>query len=221
VLVGAIVNVPGDPTSVWNQGILWDPLTGMGEAYSKTHPVPFGEYIPFRSTIAHLVDRFARITRDFAAGASPGLFDVNGVQIGDVICFEIAYNSVIDPLIDGGARVLTVQTNNATYEGTAQPIQQLQIERFRALETGRSVVVAATTGVSAYISPDGAITAEIREGEVGSLVQEVPLRGAQNPSAFVGRPLAAVWAMASVMLALFLMARGGRLRITRRHRVAE
>ncbi len=221
VLVGAIVNVPGDPSSVWNQGILWDPLTGQGQAYSKTHPVPFGEYIPFRSAIAHLIDRFARITRDFAAGTTPGLFNVNGLQIGDVICFEIAYNSVIDPLIDGGARVLTVQTNNATYEGTAQPIQQLQIERFRALETGRSVVVAATTGVSAFISPDGTLTTQISEGQVGSAVQEVALRGAQNPSAVIGRPLAAVWALASVMLALVLLVRVGRLRILSRHRVAE
>ncbi|MDP2288699.1 MAG: apolipoprotein N-acyltransferase [Actinomycetota bacterium] len=221
VLVGAIVNVPGDPTSVWNQGILWDPLTGPGQAYSKTHPVPFGEYIPFRSTIAHLFDRFARITRDFAAGSTPGLFDINGLQIGDVICFEIAYNTVIDPLIDGGARVLTVQTNNATYEGTSQPIQQLQIERFRALETGRSVVVAATTGVSAFIAPDGSITTQIGEGEVGSAVQEVALRGTQNPSAAIGRPLAAVWAWASVILALFLMVRVGRLRVQSRHRLAE
>ncbi|HBJ72189.1 MAG TPA: apolipoprotein N-acyltransferase [Actinobacteria bacterium] len=204
VLVGAIVNVPGDPNSVWNQGILWDPVAGPVWAYSKTHPVPFGEYIPFRSAIAPLIDRFARITRDFAAGDEPGLFNVNGLAIGDVICFEIAYNSVINPLIDGGARVLTVQTNNATYAGTSQPSQQLEIERFRALETGRSVVVAATTGISAFIAPDGSVVRQIPEGEVGSAVEEVALRGAQNPSASLGRPLAGIWALASLGITLFM-----------------
>jgi apolipoprotein N-acyltransferase len=219
VLVGAIVQVPGDPNSVWNQGILWDPVTGPGQAYSKTHPVPFGEYIPFRSAIAHLIDRFSRITRDFAAGDQPGLFSVNGLEIGDVICFEIAYNSVIDPLIDGGARLLTVQTNNATYGGTSQPNQQLQIERFRALETGRSVVVAATTGISAFIEPDGEIQARIDEGEVGSSVQEVVLRGTKNPSAILGRPLAGIWALTSLGLACFLVVRAVRIRRQARRKV--
>lgn len=204
VLVGAIVNVPGDPSSVWNQGILWDPVTGPGASYSKTHPVPFGEYLPFRSILGTLIDRFARISRDFAAGDRPGLFSIDGVAVGDVICFEIAYNAVVDPLIDGGARVLTVQTNNATYGGTAQPAQQLQIERFRALETGRSVVVAATTGISAFIGPDGQVLQQMDEGEVGSMVQTVPLRGAQHLSAHLGRPLAAAWALASLALALFV-----------------
>ena len=220
VLVGAIVNVPGDPTSVWNQGILWDPVSGPGQTYSKTHPVPFGEYIPFRSVIGHLIDRFSRITRDFAAGTSPGLFNVNGIAVGDVICFEIAYNSVIDPLIDGGARVLTVQTNNATYEGTSQPAQQLQIERFRALETGRSVVVAATTGISAFISPDGSVTRQIDEGSVGSAVQQVALRGSQNPSAALGRPLAALWALVSIAIAMGVLVRVVILSRTSRHKVA-
>ncbi|MDO8731161.1 MAG: apolipoprotein N-acyltransferase [Actinomycetota bacterium] len=220
VLVGAIVNVPGDPTSVWNQGILWDPKMGPGQTYSKTHPVPFGEYIPFRSAISGLIDRFARITRDFAAGTTPGLFDVNGLDIGDVICFEIAYNSVIDPLIDGGARVLTVQTNNATYGGTAQPSQQLQIERFRALETGRSIVVAATTGISAFIAPDGRISSQINEGVVGSEVNEVALRGGQNPSATLGRPLADSWALIGVSLAFYLAVRAVRARIRSRRKVS-
>lgn len=204
VLVGAIVNVPGDPQSVWNQGILWDPVTGPGQTYSKTHPVPFGEYIPFRSLLAPLIDRFARITRDFAAGTDTGLFHINGLDIGDVICFEIAYNSVIDPLIDEGARALTVQTNNATYGGTSQPDQQLQIERFRALETGRSVVVAATTGISAFIAPDGTVLQSINEGQVGAAVREVALRGAMNPSAHIGGPLAGIWALASLGIVVWI-----------------
>lgn len=219
VLVGAIVDVPGDPSSVWNQGILWDPVTGPGLSYSKTHPVPFGEYLPFRSVLAKLIDRFTRITRDFAAGDRPGLFRIDGIEVGDVICFEIAYNAVIDPLIDGGARVLTVQTNNATYAGTAQPGQQLQIERFRALETGRSVVVAATTGISAFIGPDGQVLQQLDEGKVGAMVQTVPLRGTQNLSADLGRPLAGAWALASVALALFVGLRSSGKRRRLRHKV--
>jgi apolipoprotein N-acyltransferase len=47
VLVGAVLQGPGEKIS--NAGIVWDPVTGPGERYVKRHPVPFGEYIPYRS----------------------------------------------------------------------------------------------------------------------------------------------------------------------------
>jgi len=201
ILVGAVVNNPDDRSTVLNQGILWDPVTGAGQQYSKTHPVPFGEYIPFRSILAPLINRFDRIGRDFAAGTDTGIFTIQGIKAGDVICFEVAYNSVIYPLIDDGARVLMVQTNNATYSGTAQPEQQLAIEQLRALETGRSVVVAATTGISAFIGPDGSVQAQIPEGQVGAMVHEVALRGSLNMSAYIGRPLVAAWSVLAIFMA--------------------
>lgn len=221
VIVGAVVNNPVDPNTVLNQGILWNPATGAGQQYSKTHPVPFGEYIPFRSLLAPLIDRFDRIGRDFAAGTTTGIFKIDGVKAGDVICFEVAYNSVIDPLISDGARVLMVQTNNATYATTAQPQQQLAIEQMRALETGRSVVVAATSGISAFIRPDGTVQAQIPEGEVGGIVREVALRGTLNPSSYVGQPLPAVWSLTAVLLACFLSVRAIGRKRSMRHKVSQ
>ena len=55
--------------------------------------------------------------------------------------------------ITGGGRLLVVQTNNATYGRTGQPDQQLAITRLRAIEHGRTTLVAATSGVSAIIKP--------------------------------------------------------------------
>jgi len=221
VIVGAVVNNPADRNTVLNQGILWDPITGAGQQYSKTHPVPFGEYIPFRSLLAPLIDRFDRIGRDFAAGTATGIFNIDGIKAGDVICFEVAYNSVIDPLISDGARVLMVQTNNATYAGTAQPEQQLAIERMRALETGRSVVVAATSGISAFIRPNGTVQAQIPEGAVGAIVREVALRGTLNLSAYVGQPLTAAWSLTAVSLAGFISVRAIRRKRSKRHKVVQ
>jgi apolipoprotein N-acyltransferase len=80
-------------------------------------------------------------------------------------------------VVDGGARLITVQTNNATYGGTSQPAQQLGIERTRAIEFGRSVLVAATSGISATIQADGSIAQRLDQGEQGWLIAEVPLRG--------------------------------------------
>ena len=50
-----------------------------------------------------------------------------------------------------------MQTNNATYGRTGQPDQQLAMSRLRAVEHGRAVVIAATSGISAIIGPDGTI----------------------------------------------------------------
>ena len=186
ILVGAVISIPEDPMGVWNVGIVWDPVLGPQEMYIKTHPVPFGEYIPFREFLSERIGRLDRIPRDYRPGDRPGNLDIGGVAVGNVICFEIAYGEVVDAVIDGGARVITVQTNNATYGGTPQPEQQLAIERVRATEFGRSVVVAATSGISAVIAPDSTVVQRLDEGEEGWLVQEVPLRGQLTLAARIG-----------------------------------
>lgn len=187
ILVGAVISVPDDPQGVWNVGIVWDPDTGPTQMYIKTHPVPFGEYIPFRDFLAQHIARFDRIPRDFRAGTEPGNLSIGGISIGNVICFEIAYGEVVSAVIDGGARLLTVQTNNATYGGTPQPEQQLAISRLRAIEFGRTVAVAATSGISAIIDPSGTVHDRMDESEVGWRVSEVALRGGNTPAVTIGR----------------------------------
>ncbi|QIK66450.1 apolipoprotein N-acyltransferase [Nocardioides sp. HDW12B] len=162
-LVGAMVRGPG-PVDVENQGIVWEPGTGPSASYSKTHPVPFGEYIPMRAQLAKVFERLDQIPRDMVPGTEPGLLDLGGTTIGDVICFEVAYDDTIRNVAGGGpggaaeaAGMLVVQTNNATYMGTGQVEQQFAIARLRAIETGRSVVVVATNGVSGVVGADGEV----------------------------------------------------------------
>jgi apolipoprotein N-acyltransferase len=186
ILIGAVVNVPGNPMGIWNMGVVWDPVTGPGARYIKNHPVPFGEYVPMREELTAILGRFDQIPRDFIAGDEPGLLSIGGVLVGDLICFEVSDDEVVNALIVGGAEMITVQTNNATFGGSAQPEQQLEIERLRAIETGRTVVVAATTGVSAFISPSGEVRAAMQQGEVGSLVASVPLSEGRTLSGRMG-----------------------------------
>ena len=186
ILVGAVTEVPGDPAGVWNVGIVWDPEAGPTQMYIKTHPVPFGEYVPFRDQLAELIGRFDRVPRDFRAGTEPGNLTIGGVEVGNVICFEIAYREVVDAVVEGGAQLITVQTNNATYGGTSQPAQQLGIERLRAAEFGRTVLVAATSGISAVIDADRSVSQSLQVGEEGWLVAEVPLHASLTPAARFG-----------------------------------
>lgn len=204
ILVGAIIDAPGDPSRIANVGIVWDPLTGPGDIYVKRHPVPFGEFIPFRSLVAPLVGRLDRVPRDMAPGADAGVLQAGPVRLGDVICFEVAYDEVVHDAVTAGGRVLVVQTNNATFAGLGQPEQQVAMSRLRAIEHGRAVLVAATSGISAVIAPDGAVVAEIDEASVGYLVETVPLRDTLTLADRVGQvpewivsalgALAMVWA---------------------------
>ena len=175
VLVGALLDGPG-PDHVSNTGIVWSPTTGPGARYVKRHPVPFGEYIPFRRELTGVIKRLDQIPRDFARGTTPGNLTVGPAQVGDVICFEVAYDAIVRDAVRGGAQVIVVQTNNATYTGTGQPDQQLAMSRLRAVESGRDVLVAATSGISAIVRADGSIEAQSSGAGAQTLIATVPLR---------------------------------------------
>ena len=186
ILVGAVANVPGQPQSLWNLGVVWNPQTGPAERYAKTHLVPFGEFIPMRDVIGTWFADFQRISRDFVPGTKPGLMEAGGILIGDIICFEVAYDDIPRDVLNAGAQLLVVQTNNATYGDTSQPDQQLQIERLRAVESSGALAVAATTGVSALIDSSGIPVQRINSGDTGYLVGEVNLQGSRTLSTIVG-----------------------------------
>jgi apolipoprotein N-acyltransferase len=158
ILVGAILDGPGN--HVRNAGIVWDPRTGPGATYLKRHPVPFGEYIPLRSLARLVTSKVDLVPRDMLAGKGSGDLHIGGLTIGDVICFEVAYDGLVADDVDGGAQVLVVQTNNATFGRTAESPQQLAMARIRAVEHDRSVIVSSTSGISAIIAPDGRVRAQ-------------------------------------------------------------
>ena len=158
VLVGAVLNGP-DADQVQNVGIVWSPRTGPGERYVKQHLVPFGEYIPFRAILTRLISRLKEIPKDFAPGDRVGDLSIDGATIGDLMCFEVSYDGLVRGIVQGGAQLVVVQTNNATYAGTGQLDQQFAISRYRGIETGRQVVVASTDGISGFFAADGSVLA--------------------------------------------------------------
>jgi apolipoprotein N-acyltransferase len=156
VLVGAVRNGP-DADHVQNIGIVWSPTAGPGQIYIKQHLVPFGEYIPFRGVLTQLIGRLKEIPKDFSPGHDVGVLTIAGTTVGDLMCFEVAYDGLVRSIVDGGGRLIVVQTNNATYAGTGQLDQQFAISRYRAIESGRQVVVASTDGISGFFAADGSV----------------------------------------------------------------
>ncbi|MGY1717067.1 apolipoprotein N-acyltransferase [Geodermatophilus sp. SYSU D01106] len=155
ILVGAVVEGPGEYLS--NTGIVWDPDSGPGDTYVKRHPVPLAEYVPARAFFRFFSDKVDLVRRDFTHGTEVGVLDMGGARVGDVICFEVVYDSLVADTVDAGAELLVVQTNNATFGYTDESAQQVAAAQVRAVEFGRSVALASTSGISAVIAPDGSL----------------------------------------------------------------
>jgi len=179
ILIGATTWGGSDAQSSGptNSGILWT-KSGPGQIYSKNHLVPLGEYVPLREVLAKMITRFDQIPNDFVPGEGPGVFDIAKGQVGDVICFEVAYANHIYATVSAGsagAQVFVVQTNNATYGNTAQPEQQFAITRFRAIENQRAFLVASTSGISGLIRNDGEVLSRTGQFEAATVTGEVEL----------------------------------------------
>lgn len=197
-LVGAVVDVGTNKAK--ELGIVWDPNTGPGATYAKRHLVPFGEYIPWRAELTKYFSEMKLVPRDFISGNTPGVMTVGGVKIAEVICFEVAYDDMVRSSVLGNGGVLVVQTNNATYGWTDQPGEQMAITQLRAVETGRPVMVAATSGISGYIDASGNIVQETRQFTPAVVSAEVTPRTGQTLAIRLGA--APEW----VMMGLGLLA---------------
>jgi len=159
ILVGAVLRGPGENESR-NAGIVWVPNKGAGDMYLKRHPVPFAEYLPMRKIVEPIVRAItneAKLLRtDFVRGDVPGVLQVGPAKAGDVICFEVAYDDVVRDVVTHGAQLITVQTNNATFN-EAEASQQLAMVRLRAVEHGRDSLMASTVGISGFVTADGQV----------------------------------------------------------------
>ncbi|MFJ6197990.1 apolipoprotein N-acyltransferase [Micromonospora sp. NPDC092111] len=211
ILVGAVLVGPDDG-EVRNAGILWRPGAGpdLSQLYTKRHPVPFAEYVPLRSLARMVSTQVDRVRADFVAGATPGVVDAGPAVLGDVICFEVAYDGLVRDTVDGGAQVLVVQTNNATFD-VAEARQQLAMVRLRAVEHGRAALMASTVGVSGFVSPDGRVSDATGFNTRAVVVRQLTLADGGTPATRAG-----VWpevALAGLAVAVLAGAAG-----LRRHR---
>ncbi|MFF3491936.1 apolipoprotein N-acyltransferase [Streptomyces sp. NPDC002795] len=183
ISVGAVVTAKdGTPR---NRLIQWDPKTGPGAVYDKRHLQPFGEYMPYRGffrIFSKEVDRAG----EFVPGKKPVVFDMAGTKVGNVTCYEAAFDDTVRDQVREGAQILSVPSNNATFERSQMTYQQLAMDRVRAVEHGRTVMVPVTSGVSAVIRADGSIAQQTGMFEPATLLADVPKRTSQTLATRVG-----------------------------------
>lgn len=184
ISVGGVVERDG---KLYNEQILWDPVKGPTDTYDKRQIQPFGEYLPMRSLLGAINKNWTSMVRqDFSRGTKPGVFTMNGAKIGLVTCYEAAFDWAVRSEVTDGAQLISVPSNNATFDRSEMTYQQLAMSRVRAVEHSRTVTVPVTSGVSAIIMPDGKITQKTGMFVADSLVQKVPLRSSETPATKLG-----------------------------------
>lgn len=172
----------GVPVLNWRTGKYFNAVVSIGKYhgfYFKQHLVPFGEYLPLRHVLGHLLDFMPIPMADFSAGKpDQPLLRVRGYPVGVSICYEIAFSSIIRKTLPAAAWLVTV-SDDAWFGNSLAPHQLLDMARMRALETGRYLVRAANTGISAVIGPKGQVLQrgpQFKEAVIDGSI--VPMRGA-------------------------------------------
>ena len=144
----------------YNSSVLMDAQQQILGTYDKMHRVPFGEYIPFADWFPMLY-QLTPLTGGVQAGKQPTIFDFDGVQIAPNICYETCVPHLIRQQVifdkSTAPDVLISLTNNSWYWGSSELDMHLACGVFRAVETGRPLLIAANGGLSAHIDPSGEV----------------------------------------------------------------
>ena len=200
ILVGTITR---DEIGPRNTMVVFDPKLGTGEYHHKKYLQPFGEWMPFRSFF-RLFSSYVDQAGNFKPGTGNGLVHMVAAQlehpvaVGVATCYEVAFDAAYRDAVRAGAQILATPTNNATFGFTDMTYQQLAMSRFRAMELDRAVVVAATSGVSAILAPDGTVISQTDIFTQDQLVATLPLKEGLTPAAQWGRALE--WILTSLGL---------------------
>jgi apolipoprotein N-acyltransferase len=187
----------GTEPKIFNSILALDGDARLVASYDKVHLVPFGEYLPFQSTMERL--GFEQLTRQrggFAAGrredrrlAVPGL-----PRLAPLICYEAIFPDEVRPVGDRPQLLFNV-TNDAWFGRTAGPHQHFHQARVRAVEQGLPLVRAANTGISGVIDGRGRVLAQLKLGTAGVIDASIPLAHAETVYSRIGD-----WALAVMVI---------------------
>jgi apolipoprotein N-acyltransferase len=183
ILVGSLLEGPG--AHLRNVGVVWLPDRGPVDTYVKRHPVPFAEYVPLRAVARAVTDKVDLIRADFLPGPRAGVLAVGPATVGDVICFEVAYDGLVRDTVTGGGQLLVVQTNNATFDPD-EASQQLAMVRLRAVEHGRDALMASTVGISGFVTADGRVHQATQFNTPAAEVRELRVSGTRTLATRLG-----------------------------------
>ncbi len=194
----------GLPTGSLN-GAYYNSVVSFGSApsqrYSKAHLVPFGEYIPLKAVWGWVIEVLHIPLADFARGGlDQRPLAIGGQRVAADICYEDAFGEEIIRQLPE-ASVLVNVSNLAWFGNSLAPWQHAQMSQMRALETGRMMLRATNTGLTAIIDAKGHVLASLPLFTAGSLAGEIQGYAGSTPYVRWGNaPILALWGILGIVL---------------------
>jgi apolipoprotein N-acyltransferase len=185
--------------------------------YDKHHLVPFGEFIPFG--FRWFVNMMNMPLGDFTeASTLQPAFRVKDQAVQPNICYEDLFGEEIAAQIRAGRTVgqgsraaeptILLNMSNIAWFGDSLALpQHLQISRMRALETGRPMLRATNTGVTAIIDAKGKVSAVLPAYTRNTLAAPVQGYGGATPYVLMGNNAALGLMVLSLLLAWHISSR--------------
>ena len=200
-----------------NAQIVMDQSGNETSRYDKVQRVPYGEYVPLRNLLQSLGAPVNRIPRDAVAGSATAIIEVPHesatVPLAVAISWEVFFSARALEGVNAGGQVLLNPTNGSSYTGEILQQQQVATSQLRALESGRWVVQAATTGYSMFVDHDGHILDRISIGKQAVIVRDIPLRTGRTIYSYLGD--------GRITIAMLLLLVGTAWRVRRRAAVGS
>ena len=170
-----------------NSAYLLSPDGQLLGRYDKQHLVPFGEYIPLKSSLLFFLEKMVEGIGDFQAGPGPivlsfqlkesdGVAPARRVKFGVVICYEVIFPDLVRRVTAAGAEFLVTITNDAWFGDSSAPAQHFSMVVFRSVENHLAFARAANTGISGFIDPFGRIIETSPIFTETALQAEIPVR---------------------------------------------
>lgn len=194
-----------DGESLHNSIVAISPEGSLSDFYDKRHPVPFGEVLPLKGLFTALFPPLAELNLGEELTVSPtdAVLQVGTYRVGCYICFDSVFGSGERAGADTSFSVIA--TNDAWFRDSAGVRQHLRYAKLRAAESGKPVLRAANTGISALLDGKGRILRQTEPLEQDVLYGDLSLGGRATLYGCTG----SLFPLLSAVYLLFLLAGGG------------
>ncbi len=184
--------------------------------YDKHHLVPFGEYIPLKSSLLFFLDKLVEGIGDFEAGPGPTTLSFSpkswntvrttgtrSVKFGVAICYEVIFPDLVRQFAANGAEFLVTITNDGWFGPSSAPAQHFAMVVFRSVENHLAFARAANTGISGFVDPYGQIIEATALFTEQASYATIPTRQARTFYSYYGDVFAHACVIICALLILF------------------
>jgi apolipoprotein N-acyltransferase len=185
--------------------------------YDKHHLVPFGEYIPLKSSLLFFLDKLVEGIGDFEPGPGSKTLSFSpkslrhdetsssprSVKFGVAICYEVIFPDLVRQFAANGAEFLVTITNDGWFGPSSAPAQHFAMVVFRSIENHLAFARAANTGISGFVDPFGQITQATPLFTELALQATIPIRYSRTFYSYYGDVFAYACVIICALLCLF------------------